>query len=999
MAATRFMRDLEIRLVEGENSAAVDLFDPLHARRVLTAYGRAYGVLPEKTSELTSEQRAFLEQSVAGLAQDGKVISVRLALFAEMVKGKPWTPATLKEVGGTQGVGVTFLEETFGASTAPPEHRLHQKAAQAVLKALLPRSGTDIKGQMRSESELREASGYASRPRDFDDVIAILDHDLRLITPTDPEGSAGEGEPAQPDGRRYYQLTHDYLVPSLRDWLTRKQRATRRGRAELRLADRAAIWETKPENRHLPSVSEWVTIRTLSRPKDWTDPQRRMMHRAGRVHGLRLLGLAALVALLSWGGLEVSGNIQATHWVETLKTANTAEVPAILEKIAGYRRWADSPLRSLVQNAQDSSREKLHASLALLPMDRSQLSFLEQRLLKASATELPVLRTLLKGHSDELCRHLWTALEAAKPLDDRLLPAASALADYDRENPRWADLGGKVAQALVSVNAVDLRPWLEALRPVRGKLITPLSAVFRDRQASETVHSLATDILSDYAHDDPDLLADLLMAADPKAYAVLFPVVERQAERTLPILQARLDKDDQPSETDPAHVEAGKDRLAERRARAAIALIRMGKPERVWPLLQHSLDPRLRSFIVNWLEPLGADPKTIVTELDRLDPSATDPAPPITTKRRGVLFHPETSMRRALILSLGRYGTEELPSSGRDQLTNKLLKLYRDDPDAGVHAAAEWTLRRWKHQEKLAILDEELKPMKDWGQRRWYVDGRGQTFAVIEGPVEFQMGSPPTEPEGDAESEPARPVKIPHGFAIATKEVTVGQFRQFLKAARFPVKKDIETAQGRYSSDPDGPWIAASWYAAAAYCNWLSQQEGLPKDQWCYQPKEGGSYEEGMTIPADVLKRTGYRLPTEAEWEYACRAGTVTTRYYGRSVELLGNYAWYLANDQDRARPCGSLLPNDLGLFDVLGNVYEWCQDPFGIDQPEQPGSVRDTSSRREVLIDKQPRVFRGGARSVSALEVRAAHRSADIPTYESAVAGFRPARTLVRGK
>ena len=129
---------------------------------------------------------------MAGLAHGGKVISVRLALFAEMVKGKPWTPATLKEVGGTQGVGVTFLDETFSATTAPPEHRLHQKAAQAILKALLPQSGTDIKGQMRSEAELREASGYASRPRDFDDVIGILDPELRLITPTDPEGSGGE---------------------------------------------------------------------------------------------------------------------------------------------------------------------------------------------------------------------------------------------------------------------------------------------------------------------------------------------------------------------------------------------------------------------------------------------------------------------------------------------------------------------------------------------------------------------------------------------------------------------------------------------------------------------------------------------------------------------------------------------------------------------------------------------------------------------------------------
>ena len=72
--------------------------------------------------------------------------------------------------------------------TAPPEHRYHQKAARAVLKALLPEAGTDIKGHMRSHAELLAASGYASRPRDFDDLLRILDSEIRLITPTDPEG-------------------------------------------------------------------------------------------------------------------------------------------------------------------------------------------------------------------------------------------------------------------------------------------------------------------------------------------------------------------------------------------------------------------------------------------------------------------------------------------------------------------------------------------------------------------------------------------------------------------------------------------------------------------------------------------------------------------------------------------------------------------------------------------------------------------------------------------
>ena len=124
---------------------------------------------------LAREQRLFLEQAVSGLAQEGKVICVRLALFAQMMKDRPWTPASLRGVGGTLGVGATFLEETFSAAAAPPEHRYHQEAARAILKALLPGAGTDIKGHMRSEAELLDASGYADRPRDFEDVLHILD--------------------------------------------------------------------------------------------------------------------------------------------------------------------------------------------------------------------------------------------------------------------------------------------------------------------------------------------------------------------------------------------------------------------------------------------------------------------------------------------------------------------------------------------------------------------------------------------------------------------------------------------------------------------------------------------------------------------------------------------------------------------------------------------------------------------------------------------------------
>ena len=145
-----------------------------------------------------------------------------------------------------------------------------------------------------------------------------------------------------------------------------------------------------------------------------------------------------------------------------------------------------------------------------------------------------------------------------------------------------------------------------------------------------------------------------------------------------------------------------------------------------------------------------------------------------------VLFHPETSLRRALILALGTYGTEGLSPGEREPLIGKLLDLYRNDPDSGIHGAAEWTLRKWRQQEKLKELDAELMKVKDWGDRRWFVNSQGQTFAVIEGPVEFRMGSPPTEPDRYSDETPHR-VQIPRRFAIAAKEVTVEQYQKFVK--------------------------------------------------------------------------------------------------------------------------------------------------------------------------------------------------------------------------
>src|SRR5262249_28154772 len=144
-----------------------------------------------------------------------------------------------------------------------------------------------------------------------------------------------------------------------------------------------------------------------------------------------------LLSLVSWAGLQWYGNIRASALVDALATASLSEVPALIQKLSHYQRWANPRLSSIVQSAGDGTREKLHASLALVSVDPSQLPFLESRLLEAQASELTVLRGCLAPHRAKLTAKLWNTLEASRPGDARFLPAAAALALYDPQSANW----------------------------------------------------------------------------------------------------------------------------------------------------------------------------------------------------------------------------------------------------------------------------------------------------------------------------------------------------------------------------------------------------------------------------------------------------------------------------------------------------------------------------------------------------------------------------------
>jgi formylglycine-generating enzyme required for sulfatase activity len=152
-----------------------------------------------------------------------------------------------------------------------------------------------------------------------------------------------------------------------------------------------------------------------------------------------------------------------------------------------------------------------------------------------------------------------------------------------------------------------------------------------------------------------------------------------------------------------------------------------------------------------------------------------------------------------------------------------------------------------------------------------------------------------------------------------------------------------------------------------------------------------------MELFEPYLHRTGYRLPTSAEWEYAARAGATTSWFFGSSEELLREYAWYAGNAYgERAWPVGQLKPNDLGLFDVHGNVWEWIGDMWK-PYPEDPTpAVRiDREDSIPIVSAQYKRPRRGASYAYEAPFLRAAHRGSYVPDERRDNVGFRIVRTI----
>ena len=341
---------------------------------------------------------------------------------------------------------ISFLEEAFTAASAIPTHRFHQMGARRVLEALLPETGIDIQGHMRSRDELLHASGYRDRIKDFGELVHILDGELRLITPTDPEGAGTESsfQPRSPSpssgSGQFYQLTHDYIVPSLREWLTRRKKETRRGRAELLIADRAAVWGVRRDNRQLTSLSQWFQVKFWTRKTQWTAPQRKMMKKAGRVHLVRwasgllvVLGIAIVIQQIMAAADRRHLTERGQIAVASMGNSRGGLVPRAIDDLAAY---PNAPLMKELRTgfAGGSVSQKLALAYALASFGPVQVDFLVAQIPGAAASEVDNIVSALGRSRDDALKALHVAATTTETnkdwrLKERLAIVALHLGD------------------------------------------------------------------------------------------------------------------------------------------------------------------------------------------------------------------------------------------------------------------------------------------------------------------------------------------------------------------------------------------------------------------------------------------------------------------------------------------------------------------------------------------------------------------------------------------
>jgi formylglycine-generating enzyme required for sulfatase activity len=428
---------------------------------------------------------------------------------------------------------------------------------------------------------------------------------------------------------------------------------------------------------------------------------------------------------------------------------------------------------------------------------------------------------------------------------------------------------------------------------------------------------------------DAELLSTLLLESDAAEFSLLLPGTSHHRTEIIESMRRHI----------AGHRATVNDsrRVAKQVRNAAITLLRLQQAKEIESLMTVLGDPTIRTMLILEMRDFGVPLETLLDTFTQWrDPVA----------------------RQGIVLAMGSYIGSDLPDGEETALHALVGELLQHGVQQAERSAAEWLAARLDRTN----MPDSNRPVPltadARSQRDWWTTQQGHTMLIVPAPI-ARSAQAEASPSGRLQGLVAWPT-IERDFAVSVHEVTISQFRRFRPDADFAL--DVADSE-------QCPANKVSYFDAIRYCQWLSEQEGIAEQEMCYGP------DIEATPPAlarERLERTGYRLPTEAEWEYICGAGSTTPWFCGDNESHLEAFAWFELHARGRQGPVGSLRPNPYGLFDIAGNAAEWCHS----------------------TVNDGQYVLRGGAYNSPASTLRSRERYTQSARAYS-FTGFRIARTI----
>ena len=861
LKTSRYFDALEYNLIEGHNSQLVDLFDFDHAHKVLKYLGQAFGKLPADDSKLTPDQKSFLKNSVEQLAVNDYVICIHLTVFAEIFRHRSWSIKELQTAGGVSGVGLKYLDSTFGSEAKTARNRNWKKNVEAVLNELLPDGDSSIRGAMKSRTQLRIAADMEGQ--EFKELLNYLENELKLITRVDPDIS---GTPDLNSGDEnsqfHFQLTHDYLVPSIRQWLGAELSKTVSGRAKLRLKELGSLAVPGETPRYLPTHLEWLTWQFLFSRQNMDRQQAAVMRTAKHHFWTSFLKYGAIafvmITVLTMVFLNYQNDRTANQLLNNLFGQEIGRVPAIVQQLIQYRDRIEPHLLQLQNDDNTPSEKRRRVNLALLPFKPE---------LKAK-----IIDAMISGTSpDELEAHANILAQQSKPniaklhanLDDNSAWQASqfrslvALAKFaDTTDPNLNSFAALASSQLPREPITEQPKWILLLDPLRDKLTTTFKEVLSST-ADESVANSMSLALYQYL-DETDRMGyfvNVLSAANNAQFNAICRIIEENSR----------DVDGKKSIAD--YLALKPDLSSKERANLAVASFRLGDSKELFKIFSNKNDLATRSYAITRAD----SSRVLFWDLRR----AYEDIDKFSDEKELIVQGLMLSMSLHLPVLYDQEHLSWLDAVIKDQCINS--------PFASCFAAAEYLCRKKGNRDYIKYRKARRKK-HEWHGNVW-INSLIHPFSIIWANQNNLL---------------------PQSIAVSMYETT-----NDMVAAPRPAAQNLQ----------DFPFEVTDLLDVLIYLHRLNEGEN-PRFTNAFSGFNDAMDLKTLKMDRNI---NGYRMMDSVDWNAILVEGG-GVQAFGENNELARYFVTSLANSTDAGGErthVGKNFPNLLGLFDTLGNAHE----------------------------------------------------------------------------